>query len=217
LVGSPALSRSALILIGCGCLVAGCGGAPDTATKNRTFYDWAVASGSGSAGQFEQRYRPLDLAEASPKPEYIGVTVLRGGVHLSRPKGWMLREAGNEPGQSFIQYISPRAYSFGLYERPDAPTELWRDVLNRYEDDVASVGAKIVGRRVPIATWRGQGRAYTVERNVEAAKRPLVSHSREIVLRGEHRILVVQIVHEGEDLSAIDQELMRVINTLEVL
>jgi len=89
--------------------------------------------------------------------------------------------------------------------------------MNRYEDDVASVGAKVVGRRVPVAAWRGQGRAYTVERKVEAAKRPFISHSREIVLRGEHRIVVVQIVHEGDNLSAIDEELMRVSSTLEVL
>jgi hypothetical protein len=210
------VSRSIWILFGCACLVVSCGGTPETAQKNRTFYDWAVATGS-SDGQFEQRYRPLDLGQGPNNPEYIGVTVLRGGVHLSRPKAWMLREAGNEPGQAYIQYISPRAYSFGIYERPDSPSELWRDVLNHYEDDVASVGAKAVGKRVPVATWRGQGRAYTIERNVEAAKRPLVSHSRETVLRGDHRIVVVQIVHEGEDLSGIDDELMRVITTLEVL
>ena len=207
--------RPLLFTVACGWL-AGCGGAPDTAAKNRTFYDWTVAGGN-TAAQFEQRYRPLDLAEKQPNPEYIGVTVVRGGVRLSRPKEWMIREASNEPARAYIQYISPRAYSFGIYERTDSPDDLWRDILTRYEDDVASVGAKAVGRRIPVATWRGQGRAYSIERKVEAAKRPLISRSREVVLRGEHRIVIVQIVHDGEDLSAIDAELARVIGTLEVL
>ena len=195
----------------------GCGGAPDTAQRNRTFYDWTVAGPGSAAGQFEQRYPPLDFAEKAPNPEYIGVTVVRGGVRLSRPKEWMIREASIEPARAYIQYTSPRAYSFGIYERPDSPADLWRDILTRYEDDVASVGAKAVGRRVPVATWRGQGRAYSVERKVEAAKRPLISRSREIVLRGEHRVVIVQIVHDEADLSAIDAELARVVGTLEVL
>jgi hypothetical protein len=129
----------------------------------------------------------------------------------------MVREASNEPGRSFIQYTSPKAYSFGIYERPESSRESWRDVLNRYEDDVASVGAKVVGRRVPVATSIGQGRAYTIERSVEAAKRPFTSHSREIVLRGDHRVVIVQVVYQGENLSAVDDELLRVVGTLEVL
>jgi hypothetical protein len=216
LVGCRRLTRTALLLLGLGFL-AGCGGAPDAAAKNRTFYDWSVASAGSSAGQFEQRYPPLDFAEKQPNPEYLGVSVVRGGVHLSRPKTWMVREASNDPGHSYIQYISPQAYSFGIYERPDSSSDMWRDVLNRYEDDVSSSGAKVVGKRVPVATAIGQGRAYTIERNVEAAKRPFISHSREIVLRGEHRVVIIQIVQQADNLSAVDQELMRVINTLEVL
>jgi len=214
------LSRATWILFGCGWLVAGCGGAPETASKNSTFYDWATggAAASAAAGeQFEQRYPPLDLAETQPNPEYVGVTVVRGGVHLSRPKNWHVREAGNDPGHSYIQYISPKAYSFGVYELPDSPSDSWRDVLSRYEDDVTAAGAQIVGRRVPMATWRGQGRAFSIERKVDAAKRPLVSHSREFVLRGDHRIVIVQVVHEGENLSALDEELIRVVRTFEVL
>jgi hypothetical protein len=204
------------IIVVCSWL-AGCGGAPDTAARNRTFYDWSSAGPGNTTAQFEQRYPPLDLGEKQPNPEYTGVLIVRGGVRLSRPKEWMIREASNEPGRAYIQYTSPRAYSFGVYERPDSPSDLWLDILTRYEDDVASVGAKAVGKRVPVATWRGQGRAYSIERKVEAAKRPLISRSREIVLRGEHRVVIVQIVHDGEDLSAIDAELARVIGTLEVL
>jgi hypothetical protein len=187
------------------------------AVKNRTFYDWAVPTGGSSAGEFEQRYRPLDLAEASPNPEYIGVTVVRGGVHLSRPKNWTIREASNEPGHAFIQYISPNAYSFSIYERPDSTSDLWRDILQRYEDDVNAAEAKIIGGRVPFATAQGQGRAFTIERKVAAAKRPFMSRSREILLRGDHRIVLIQLVHQDEDMSAIDRELMRAVTSLEVL
>jgi hypothetical protein len=210
------LHRALLSLVACGAL-ASCGGAPDSAQRNRTFYDWSTAGPGATAAQFEQRYPPLDLAEKQPNPEYIGVTIVRGGVRLSRPREWMIREASNEPGRAYIQYTSPNAYSFGIYERPDSPSDLWLDILTRYEDDVASVGAKAVGKRVPVATWRGQGRAYSIERKVEAAKRPLISRSREVVLRGDHRIVIVQIVHDGEDLSGIDAELARVVGTLEVL
>jgi hypothetical protein len=211
------LTRATWVFLACSGWLAGCGGASDTAAKNRTFYDWSVSAGPAAAAQFEQRYPPLDQAEGPQTPEYIGVTVLRGGIRLSRPRSWSIREANSDPGQAFIQYVSPRAYSFAIYERPDPPTELWRNVLSRFEDDVGSVGAKIIGRRVPFATARGQGRAFTIERNVEASKRPFVSHSREVLLRSDRRVVLVQTVHEGETLAGIDEELMRVLTTLEVL
>jgi hypothetical protein len=199
-----------------GLLSVACGGASETAAKNRTFYDWTTGGGA-SAAEFEKRYPPLDQAPVEPLPEYVGVTVVRDGVHLSRPRNWLIREANGDPGRSYIQYVSPKAYIFALYERTDAPTDLWRDVMGRYEDDLKSAGVKATGQRVPIASFLGQGRAYAVERKVEAAKKPLVSHSREILMRGEHRIVLVQVVHEGENLAGIDQELMRVLMTLEVL
>ncbi|MGC4088528.1 MAG: hypothetical protein QM756_11660 [Polyangiaceae bacterium] len=195
----------------------GCSGAQDTAAKNRTFYDWTVATGSSGAVDFEQAYPPLDLAAASPLPQYKGVTVVRGGVHLSRPQNWMLRDGVNTPGQAFVQYISPNAYSFAIYERPESTSELWRDVMQRFEDDTQALGAKVVGKRVPMATLGSQGRAYTVERQVEAAKAPFISHSREYLLRGQNRIVVVQVVCDSEDLTAVDRELMRVVQTIEVL
>lgn len=204
-------------LLACSGLVSGCSGAQDTAGQNRVFYDWAVATGPTGAADFEQPYPPLDLAGSPPLPDYKGVTVLRGGIHFSRPKNWMLRDGANQPGQAFVQYISPNAYAFGIYERPEAPSELWRDILQRFEDDTQAAGAKIVGGRVPMATFGGQGRAYTVERQVEAAKKPLSSRSREYLIRGATRVVLVQIVHEGEDLSSVDLELNRVVQTLQVL
>jgi hypothetical protein len=197
--------------------MSGCSGAGETAAQNRVFYDWAVATSGDSKGDFEQLYPPLDLMPEPPLPEYIGVTVLRGGVHLSRPKDWLMRDADNTPGQAHVQYISPNAYSFALYERPESPDELWHEIMKRYEDDVQSLGAKVVGKRIPLAVHHGQGRAYTIQRTVEAPKRPLISGSREILLRSGHRVILAQIVFEGEDLEPVDQELLRVINTLEVL
>ncbi|HET7538599.1 MAG TPA: hypothetical protein VFK05_01960 [Polyangiaceae bacterium] len=198
--------------------VAACGGGSASASKNRTFYDWAVATAGGEAAQaFEQRYPPLDLGAAAPNPEYLGYTVLLGGVHLSRPKTWMLRDGNNVPGQAFVRYVSPKAYSFALYERPESPSELWRDVMKRFEDDARASGAKIVGKRVPMSTALGQGRAYSVERSVDAPKRPLMSRSRELLIRGEHRVILAQIVYEGDGLESLDDELLRVISTLEIL
>jgi hypothetical protein len=200
-------------------LATACGGGGSAgASKNRTFYDWAVATSGGQAAQaFEQRYPPLDLSAASSTPEYLGYTVLLGGVHLSRPKTWMLRDGNNSPGQAFVRYVSPKAYSFALYERPESPSELWADVMKRFEDDTRSSGAKIVGKRIPMSTALGQGRAYSIERSVEAPKRPLLSHSREVLIRGEHRIILAQIVYDGDSLESVDDELLRVIATLEIL
>jgi hypothetical protein len=196
----------------------GCGGGPAAvATQNRTFYDWAVPTESAGAKEFEERYPPLDLAAAAPRPEYVGVTVLRRGIHLSKPRNWILRDASNQPGQAYVGYISPNAYSFAIYERPEAPSNSWLEIMKRYEDDTQSLGAKIDGKRVPIATGVGQGRAYSVNRSVEAAKSPLVSRSREYLVRGAGRVVLVQIVYEGEDLSLVNPELLRVIDTLEVL
>jgi hypothetical protein len=200
-------------------LAVGCGGgAPEIATQNRVFYDWpsgAAASGFGS--DYEKAYPRLDLSGIPSQLEYMGVTIVRGGVHLSRPKDWHIREARNDPGRAFIQYISPRALSFAIYEMPDSPSEPWREIESHFESDVASVGAKITGRGIPMATWIGQGRAYSVQRKVDSAKRAFTGYSREMLLRGEHRVVLVQIVQQRGELADIDQELLRVISTLEVI
>ncbi len=197
--------------------MAACGGPGPQAAQNRTFYDWAVPTDGSGAKNFEQAYPPLDLAAAPPRPDYLGVTVLFGGVHLSKPKNWILRDAGSEPGQAHVGYISPNAYSFAVYQRLDSPSDDWEEILKRFEADTESVGAKMVGKRVPVGVGIGQGRAYSIERNVEAAKSPLVSHSREYVVRGDNRVVLVQIVYEGDDLTLVNPELLRVIDTLEVL
>ena len=194
-----------------------CGGAGEPPVRRTVFDPTAANVGSvdvtsNTISGLETAYPPLDRAETPGGPPWIGVTVLRGGVHLSRPSHWTIRDAGVDPGHAYIQYVSPNAYSFAIYERSDAPTDLWRDVEQRYEDDVATAGAKVVGKRVPVATATNQGRAYTIER-----KTPLVSRSREVLVRSDHKVVLVQIVSQDPDLSRLSAEVLEVLSHLEVL
>jgi hypothetical protein len=76
---------------------------------------------------------------------------------------------------------------------------------------------KLVERRVPMATWNGQARAYVVRRKVPAAKLPYENTSLELLVRADNRVVLVQIVHQGESLALESDELMRVVQTLELL
>ena len=125
-----------------------------------------------------------------------------------------MRNASNRPGEPYIHYVSPNAYSFAVYQRRDPPGDPWTDIIDRYTKDVESVGAKITGRLVPMATSNGQGRAFTIDRDVEAAKRPLESRSREIVLKSGKLVVLVQIVHQEQNLEAVDDELLRAVATM---
>jgi hypothetical protein len=192
--------------------LAACGGA-NRAAKNRTFYDWSLGEGSGA---FERQYPRLDWPLHAADSAFLGVSVLDDAVRFSRPRNWRIRSASRRPLEPFIHYVSPNAYSFAIYQRRDPPGDGWQDILGRYEADVAAVGAQVVGRRVPMATFWGQGRAYTIQRDVEAAKSPLQSHSREMLLRSKQRIVLVQIVYQEQNLAAVDGELLRALETMEV-
>jgi hypothetical protein len=195
----------------------GCSSAPDPiAFQNHVFYQYdQLAQHDTSA--FEQRYPPLDLEARIPNPEYIGVTVIGGSIHLSRPKNWVIRTASNKPEERFIEYVSPNEYIVSIYERVDSPSDLWRDVMDRYEADAKKSGAEILGGgRVPMSTWNAQGRAYVVRRQVKAAKEPFVNTSYEFLARSEHRIVLVQIVHQTTSIQPVNDELMRVVETMEI-
>jgi len=147
---------------------------------------------------------------------WVGVSVLRNGVRFTRPSRWQIRDASLEPGHSFVRYLSPDAYSFAIYERTDSPGKSWKDILEHYEADVTANGAKAIGQRVPMATATNQGRAYTIDRKIES-KEPVLSRSREVLLRGEHRIVVVQIVTSEENLSRLSDQLLEILRRIEVL
>jgi hypothetical protein len=204
------LTMSALALCPCAC-----GGGQ----ASSTVFDPAGATNSApvdlTSKRLEVAYPPLDAAGAEGEP-WIGVSVLQGHVRLSRPSTWQVRDAGLEPGHTFIRYVSPNAYSFALYERTDDPENAWRKILEHYEADLTANGAKAIGQNVPVATPSNQGRAYTVDRKIQS-KEPVLSRSREILLRGDHDIVLVQIVVEEENLSRVAGEILEVLRRIEVL
>lgn len=199
-------------VIACG---AGCSSAPEPiAFQNRVFYQYDELAGELSP--FERRYPQLDRAEEPPNPQYIGVCVLEGAVCFPRPRNWIVRRASLSPEKRFIEYVSPAEYIFAIYERIDSPTDPWREVLQRYEDDQSALGAKIIGGRVPIATANAQGRAYVLRRSVRGAKAPFENVSHEFLARSEMRIALVQIVHQTPNIEPVTGELLPVVNRLEL-
>lgn len=205
----PVLALGAPVLAGCG------GGIPSVAEQNKTFYAYDSAS-KDLIDLFETPYPPLDAKADGARPEYHGVSVLAGHVHVSRPTEWILRKAGNEPGRRFVQYVSPKEYVFAVYEWPDHPDAPWREVIARYEDAAKESHAELLEQRIPMATWNAQARAYVVRRRIPAAKQPFVNTSLELLARSDHRIVLVQIVHQGEALQDLTDELLRVVDTLVV-
>jgi len=196
-------------------LASGCRSAPDPiAFENRVFYHYDDPNADLNA--FERRYPPLDFAEKAPLPEYIGVAVLGGAIRLSRPKNWVLTYASNKPTERFVQYVSPQEYVFSIYERVDSPSDPWRDVMQRYEDETKEAGANILGKRIPVATFNAQGRAYVVQRPVKAAKSPFIGMAREYLARSDHRIVLIQMIHQTDTLAPATPELYRVVQTLMV-
>jgi hypothetical protein len=202
------------------CVVAGCGGGAPSSGAG-TVFDPSGSAASASPvdvttnADLERPYPSLDATMADGG-HWIGVSVLRDGVRFTRPSRWAIRDASVEPGHSFVRYVSPNAYSFAVYERSDSPGKPWSDILAHYEADVAANGATAIGRRVPMATGANQGRAYTVDRKIES-KDKILSRSREILLRSDHRIVLVQIVTSEENLSRISGELLEILQRVEVL
>jgi hypothetical protein len=218
----PSLAATARSAILAGVLVAAsaCASGPDPiAFKNRVFYEYGRGQlTEQEREQFELPYRPLDSrAETRAGTDYIGVQVLKGAVRLSRPRDWIIRSASLEPERRFIEYVSPRQIAFAVYERIESPLDPWREILQRYEDDVKKEGGTLLGKAVPAATWNAQARAYDVQRAVPAPKAPFVNRCREYLVRGEHRLLLVQVVYQGDTIEPFTDELLRVIDTLQVL
>lgn len=215
MIGFRQSARAWPLPLGAALVSNACGGA--AAPPARTVFDPTVQGTNIVAVGSMVLERPLsslDVAASGASEALAGVSVLNDGVRFSRPARWTIRDASDEAGHRFIRYVSPHAYSFAIYETSDAPTDSWQDILARYEVDVAAAGAKAVGRRIAVATNTNQGRAYTIERKVEAMQAR--SRSREIVLRGDHRVVLVQVVTEEDGLSRIGGEVLEVLKRLEV-
>ena len=198
--------------------LAGCaGGPPPQALENKVFYQYDDQPSSSGKNSFERPYPPLDRKAEGGLGAYVGVSILGGSVHLSRPSGWKIRRASLAPERRYIEYVSPNEYLFAVYERTDSPVDAWRDVLARYEEDAKAKGAELLGSRVPVATWNAQGRQYVVRRTIKGQRAPYSHLSDEVLLRSDRRIDLVEIVHQGESMAPIGGELLRVMETLELL
>ena len=164
------LRRSWRIVAACAACVAGsgCASSPEpVAFQNRVFYQYdTFVSPKTAKSTLEVPYPPLDKAVASPLPEYIGVGIIGGRVHLSRPREWVIRAASTEPEHRYIEYVSPNEYMVAIYELVESPLDPWLGVMTRYEDQAKKAGADLLGKRVPMATENTQGRAY-----LDAARR----------------------------------------------
>jgi hypothetical protein len=199
-------------------LAAGCAGSGQIRPEdNQVFYHRTAggAEGDGIDEDVETAYPPLDLERADLS--YKGVSVLGGIVRLSRPEDWTVRAASLEPERRFIQYASPRQVLFTVYERLESPRDPWHVVMGRYQEETTEHGGIFLGPGVPAAVWNAQARAYDVKRLVPAPKAAFENHSREYLVRGARRFLLVQVVRPDESLAPITPELLRVIETLQVL
>jgi hypothetical protein len=208
LVGAAALA--AALAAG----AAGCGGSPSAPAQDQVFY----LHGGGVVDKnysWETYFKPLDLPPTERTPRVVGVGVLTGDVRLGRPIDWYVRSADLTPHHRFISYQSPRQFIFSIYERIDSPQDTWTDVERRYESDVTSQGSQIIAGRMPVGTANTQGRVYFLRTKVPA-KPEYQNNSREVLIRGEHRLMLVQVVHTGESVEPIEDELATVLKSITV-
>lgn len=196
-------------LLGVGAV--GCGGSPSAPARDDVFY----LHGGGVIDRtygWEVYFSPLDSAQTDRLPRGVGVGVLGGDVRFGRPIDWYIRGADYTPEHRFISYQSPRQFLFSIYERVDPTGDPWPDVLKRYEADVAQQGAQILTQRMPVATANAQGRAYLLRTRVPS--RPdYQAYSHEVLLRSDHRILLVQVVH-GVETEAIADEVAAALKSM---
>jgi hypothetical protein len=209
------LQRAALCLLPLTWIACG-HESPPPASENHVFFQSEQQPADAGLAFFEQAYPPLDYV-APGGDKYKGVLVLGGTVRFSRPAAWKVRRASLAPEHRYIEYLSPKGYLFAVYERLDDPGSPWRDVLTHYEDDIKAKGGEVTGGAVPVAGRNTQGRKYVVRRTVKGQRAPYVNWCDEVLLRGKTRVDLVQVVHEGDSLRPIGEELLRVADTIEVL
>lgn len=204
----------AALLAGLAVSAVGCGGSPTAPAQDQVFY----LHGGGVIDRnysWETYFKPLDQPATERNPRIVGVGVLSGDVRLGRPIDWYVRTADHSPQHRFISYQSPRQFIFSIYERIDSTQDTWTDVQRRYEADVASQGSQILAGRMPVATANTQGRAYVLKTKVPA-KPEYQNNSREVLIRGEHRLMLVQVVHTGDSVEPIEDEIATVLKSITV-
>lgn len=199
-----------------GALSACASGPAPGALENRVFYEHDSPTGVALEDWLEKPFDELDLPKGKSF-SYDGVEILGGVARFSRPQDWVIRRGSKRSEGRFIEYVSPRQTVFSIYERIESPREPWHVVLSRFEEETEAQGGKLVGKSVPLATFDSQARAYNVERSIPAGKEPLVSYSREYIVRSSHRIIHVQVVRPRADFGDAEPELMQVVSSMRVL
>ena len=209
----PSPVPAAALLAALALAVAACGGSPSAPSQDQVFY----LHGGGLVDKnysWETYFKPLDLPVTDRVPRIVGVGVFKGDMRLGRPIDWYVRAADYTPERRYISYQSPRQFLFSIYERVDSPQETWTDVERRYEADVAAEGSTILAGRMPVGTANTQGRAYLIKTKVPA--RPeYQNYAHEIIIRGEHRLMLIQVIH-GESVEAIEDEMNAVLRSITV-
>jgi hypothetical protein len=196
-----------------GVAALGCGGSPTAPSRDEVFYLHATGIIDRNAS-WEVYFKPLDLPSTERVPRIVGVGLMNGDVRMGRPIDWYIRSADYTPQHRFISYQSPRQFLFSIYERIDSPEDTWTDVLRRYEADVDEQGSQILAARMPIATANTQGRSYILKTRVPA--RPdFLNYSHEILIRSDHRLLLVQIIH-GENIESTADEMAAALKSITV-
>ena len=209
-----ALSSAVLAALAALALLAGCGGSPTAPDKDKTFYLHGGNRVGDKNANWETYFKPLDLDATERTPRVVGVGVLAGDVRLGRPIDWYVRAADLTPQHRLISYQSPRQFLFSIFERIDSPEDTWTDVERRYEADVAAEGSQILAGRMPVATANTQGRAYVLRTKVPA--RPeYQNYAHEVLIRGDHRLMLVQVIH-GENVASIEDEVNSVLKSITV-
>lgn len=204
------LAKLGAVVVAVGVLGA-CGGSPTAPSRDDVFY----LHGGGvidNDESWEIYFPKLDAAPTPRLQKFLGVGLMGGDIRMSRPIDWSVRAADYTPGHRYISYQSPRQFIFSIYERIDPTEDSWADVLKRYEKSVAEQGSDVLASRLPIATANTQGRAYLVKTRVPS-KPDLLSFSHEILIRGDHRIMLVQIVH-GENIESSVDEMTAALKSL---
>ncbi len=193
-------------------LLAGCGGSPTAPAQDKVFYLHGSNLADKKNNGWETYFKPLDAEPSERTPRVVGVGVLNGDVRLGRPIDWYVRSADYTPQRRHISYQSPRQFLFSIYERIDSPEDTWTDVERRYEADVSAEGSTILSGRMPVATANGQGRAYIIKTRVPA--RPEYQNfAHEVLVRGDHRLMLVQIIH-NENVEPIEDEITAALKSI---
>jgi hypothetical protein len=202
-----------LLLLPLAAALAACGGSPTAPAQDQVFYLHGTKPVDKSS-RFETYFQPLDADATVRTPRIVGVGVMAGDVRLGRPIDWYVRSADNTPQLRHISYQSPRQFLFSIYERIDSPQETWTDVERRYEADVAAEGSTILAGRMPVATANTQGRAYVIKTRVPV-KPEYQNYAHEVLIRGDHRLMLVQVIH-GDSVESIEDEVAAVLKSITV-